>query len=78
RPDLDAADGRRALAGELRRRCVTLGRRVAVTTPSRRITGVAVDLTAHGHLVVETGSGTVEVSAGDVVHLRPADDDPPG
>jgi len=78
RPDLDSPDGRRALADELRRRCVTLGRRVAVTTSQRTFTGEAVDIGDGGHLLVATVAGTVEVSAGDVVHLRPADEGPAG
>lgn len=72
RPDLGTADGRRAVADELRRRCATLGRRVRVTTAREVVTGEALALTPGGHLVVDTGAGRVEISTGDVVHLRPA------
>lgn len=72
RPSLDSGPGRGAVGGELRARCATLGRRVRVTVARETVTGVAVDLTPRGHLVVDTPAGRVEVSAGDVLHLRPA------
>jgi BirA family biotin operon repressor/biotin-[acetyl-CoA-carboxylase] ligase len=52
----------------------TLGRRVRVERASGSVLeGDAVDLTDLGHLVVRTGEGADHVvSAGDVVHLRPA------
>jgi len=49
----------------------TLGQRVRVTMPDRELDGVAVDVTAEGALVVESGGDRVIVAAGDVVHLRP-------
>ncbi|WP_424003857.1 biotin--[acetyl-CoA-carboxylase] ligase [Haloarcula salina] len=49
----------------------TLGRRVRVETPSRTVEGEAVDVQFPGALVVETGTGTEVVSAGDCEHLRP-------
>lgn len=70
RPDLDRPEGRRALAGELRARCATLGRRVRVDLGRRVVVGVARDLTSSGRLLVATGEGEVTVDAGDVVHLR--------
>ncbi|MGH9081916.1 MAG: biotin--[acetyl-CoA-carboxylase] ligase [Acidimicrobiales bacterium] len=77
---LDAAGDRSSLADELRRRCVTLGRRVRVELLSagddRVVVGVAGGLTDGGHLVVVTAGGRHQVSAADVVHLRP--DGPPG
>jgi BirA family biotin operon repressor/biotin-[acetyl-CoA-carboxylase] ligase len=64
---------REQLAAEHRRRCVTLGRRVAVQQPTGTVVGTAVDVDADGRLWVETGSGsTVRIEVGDVVHLRPA------
>ncbi|MXR51197.1 biotin--[acetyl-CoA-carboxylase] ligase [Halovenus sp. WSH3] len=51
----------------------TLGKRVRVDTPDGRIVGEAVDITVPGTLIVETDTGTREVSAGDCEHLRPAD-----
>ncbi len=51
----------------------TLGRRVRVERVGDVLVGDAVDLTDLGHLVVRTGDGASHVvSAGDVVHLRPA------
>jgi BirA family biotin operon repressor/biotin-[acetyl-CoA-carboxylase] ligase len=71
RPLLDDEAGRRALAGELRSRCATLGQRVRVTLPTGELTGLASAIDDAGHLVVDTASGPQLVSAGDVVHLRP-------
>ncbi|HEX4081677.1 MAG TPA: biotin--[acetyl-CoA-carboxylase] ligase [Acidimicrobiales bacterium] len=81
---LGTDDGRRGLGDELRARCRTLGQVVRVDLVGAAeggagtgdgIVGRAVDLTAEGHLVVETGDGRQVVAAGDVVHLRPADGD---
>jgi BirA family biotin operon repressor/biotin-[acetyl-CoA-carboxylase] ligase len=72
RPELDTADGRRALAADQRNRCVTLGRAVRVELPGSVIVGTALDLTDDGRLVIETESGRQRVAAGDIVHLRPA------
>jgi BirA family biotin operon repressor/biotin-[acetyl-CoA-carboxylase] ligase len=68
----DLADrvGRGRLAGEYRRRCVTVGKTVRVSLPGEEFTGTATDITAEGHLVVDTGAGLKTVAAGDVVHLR--------
>jgi len=48
----------------------TLGREVRVHLPDGELDGVAVDVTAAGHLVVEAAGERREISAGDVVHLR--------
>ncbi len=71
------------LLGDYRRRCTTLGRTVRVEMEGETFAGRAVDVTADGHLVVETVTGRREVAAGDVVHLRPVvstgrDRSPPG
>jgi BirA family biotin operon repressor/biotin-[acetyl-CoA-carboxylase] ligase len=51
----------------------TLGRQVRVELGQEQLEGTAVDVTEEGHLVVETPDGSRrEISAGDVVHLRPA------
>jgi BirA family biotin operon repressor/biotin-[acetyl-CoA-carboxylase] ligase len=51
--------------------CATLGREVTVTLPGGKgITGTAEGVDWAGRLEVRTASGTVPVSAGDVVHLR--------
>jgi BirA family biotin operon repressor/biotin-[acetyl-CoA-carboxylase] ligase len=56
-----------------RQRLVTVGRRVrAERLGADPVVGTAVDLTPTGGLVVQTASGArVEVTAGDVHHLRP-------
>lgn len=68
---LDDGAGRRALADEVRRRCVTLGQMVRVQLVGEELIGPAVSIDGAGRLVVETGSGPRPVAAGDVVHLRP-------
>jgi len=68
--DLADADGRRRLASEYRRRCVTVGRAVRVTLPDEVFTGTATDITLEGHLIVDVGACLRTVAAGDVVHLR--------
>jgi BirA family biotin operon repressor/biotin-[acetyl-CoA-carboxylase] ligase len=70
RVQLDHADGRRSVAGELRGRCATLGQNVRVELASGSVEGMATDVDNAGHLVVDSGSGPVTVLAGDVVHLR--------
>lgn len=50
----------------------TLGQRVRVTLADRDVEGEAIDVTAEGALVVRVGEDELVVSAGDVVHLRPA------
>jgi BirA family transcriptional regulator, biotin operon repressor / biotin---[acetyl-CoA-carboxylase] ligase len=55
-----------------RSRSATLGRRVRVDLGRTEVEGIAADITAAGHLVVETGDGPREITTGDVVHLRPA------
>lgn len=71
---LDGEEGRLATVAELRRRCVTLGRRVRVEqgVNGGPIEGTAVDLAPDGRLVVDVGGRPLEVAAADVVHLRPA------
>ena len=69
---LDRAEGREAVASEYRRRCVTVGREVRVELSDETFAGQAVDISVEGHLLVSTDACVREVSAGDVVHLRPA------
>ncbi len=55
---------------DLRARCSTLGREVAVDRPGRALTGRAVDVDPAGRLLVRRSDGTtVAVDAGDVTHL---------
>ncbi len=69
---LDTAPGRREVAAELRHRCATLGQRVRVELAAHAVVGEAVELDDAGHLVVRTATGRQTITAGDVVHLRPA------
>lgn len=68
-----SADGRDdALIGNYRQRSVTLGAHVRAMLPGdRQITGIACAIDDLGRLSIDTGSETVAVSAGDIVHLRP-------
>ncbi len=70
-PLLDDEGGRRQLAEEVRRRCVTLGRTVRVVLAGEELSGQAVGIDDAGHLVVETETGIRTINAGDVVHVRP-------
>jgi BirA family biotin operon repressor/biotin-[acetyl-CoA-carboxylase] ligase len=66
------------LLADYERSLATLGRRVRAELPDGVVVGTAVGLSAAGHLIIdredreegEGGSGRVEVSAADVVHLR--------
>ena len=60
-----------ALLDDYRRRSTTLGRTVRVELTGETFEGRAIDVTEAGHLMVETAAGRREVTAGDVVHLRP-------
>jgi BirA family biotin operon repressor/biotin-[acetyl-CoA-carboxylase] ligase len=65
------AEGPEDLLAEWRARSATLGRRVRVDLGADDIEGTAVDLTASGHLVIDTDTGERRVVAvGDVLHLR--------
>ena len=62
-----------AVLPEYRRLCSTLGNRVRVELPGGDVVeGVALDVRDDGALVVDGPNGRQPVSAGDVVHLRPA------
>lgn len=62
-----------ALRSAWRDRSATLGRKVRVELGADDLVGTAVDVTAEGHLVVETLEGERRtIAVGDVVHLRPA------
>jgi BirA family biotin operon repressor/biotin-[acetyl-CoA-carboxylase] ligase len=59
---------------QYRGRSATLDARVRVDLPGdRTVTGRVADFDAHGRLVLDTGDGTLTLSAGDVVHLRPGE-----
>ncbi|MGZ8764283.1 MAG: biotin--[acetyl-CoA-carboxylase] ligase [Acidimicrobiia bacterium] len=68
---LDAPDPE--LVADYRARLATIGARVRVERSTGSLEGLAVDVDDLGALVLETEAGsTVTISAGDVVHLRPA------
>lgn len=71
---LTSVGGAEALLAAYRVACVSLGRPVRVQLSDETFTGTAVEVTREGHLVVEpdAGGGRRIVTAGDVVHLRPA------
>ncbi|MDI2130984.1 biotin--[acetyl-CoA-carboxylase] ligase [Yinghuangia seranimata] len=55
--------------------CATLGRRVRVELPAgRTLIGTATAIDNDGRVVVEGTHGPEAVGAGDVIHVRPADD----
>ncbi len=59
------------LLEEYQRLCATLGRQVRVSLPGgRTVTGTASAVDQTGRLVVDSDSGPVPVSAGDVIHVR--------
>ena len=61
------------LAGEYRAMCATLGVLVRADLPGdREVVGIARDVDEQGRLCIDCGGETVVVSAGDIVHLRPA------
>ena len=64
------------VARRYRDRCDTLGRRVRLTLPGERtVEGVADDVDEQGRIVVRTDDGqSFTAAAGDVLHLRPAQD----
>jgi BirA family biotin operon repressor/biotin-[acetyl-CoA-carboxylase] ligase len=69
-PQPGDADGC-GLRGEYLRRSGTVGAAVTVMLPGgQNLTGMAAGIVAAGRLEIRTGTGLVQVSAGDVVHLR--------
>lgn len=67
------ASGDEALRVDYTARCDTVGRSVRVHLPSGRdVVGTAVGIGPDGALQVEGPDGPVDLSAGDVVHVRPA------
>jgi BirA family biotin operon repressor/biotin-[acetyl-CoA-carboxylase] ligase len=63
-----------SLVADYRLRSSTLGSQVRAIMPGgNEIIGVAVDIDSLGRLNIDTGSEVATVSAGDITHLRPAD-----
>lgn len=65
------ADGGAALLPVFRALCVSIGREVRAVSPCGETCGRAVDIDGEGRLVIETETGRVAVSAGEV-QLRTA------
>jgi BirA family biotin operon repressor/biotin-[acetyl-CoA-carboxylase] ligase len=72
--ELSAGHGPELLLDDVRAASATLGKKVRVELPGgKTLVGRAEEITPEGHLGVRDGSGALRVvSAGDVVHLRPA------
>jgi BirA family biotin operon repressor/biotin-[acetyl-CoA-carboxylase] ligase len=69
-----AAGSDPTLLREYQRHSLTLGTRVMARLPGdQQITGTALAIDDFGRLCIDTGAETVTVTAGDIVHLRPAD-----
>ena len=65
--------GRSGLHAAATARCATIGQAVRVSLPAGRILeGVATALDSEGRLVVSVDGEQQAISAGDVVHVRPA------
>jgi BirA family transcriptional regulator, biotin operon repressor / biotin---[acetyl-CoA-carboxylase] ligase len=63
-----------ALSADYVARSLTIGSRVRALLPGgNEIVGDARSVDDQGRLCIATGDGTVAVSAGDIVHLRPID-----
>ncbi len=71
-------EGLASQMADYRTLCATLGTKVLVTMVGEQFSGTALDVTSEGRLLVETPNGARVVSAGDVVHLRPARKRPGG
>jgi BirA family biotin operon repressor/biotin-[acetyl-CoA-carboxylase] ligase len=70
-----AAGSDAALSADYAARSLTIGSRVRSLLPGgNEIVGDARSVDDQGRLCIATGDGTVAVSAGDIVHLRPIDD----
>ena len=67
-PWLDELAERRidALIDRFRANCVSIGRQVRAISPTGEIDGIATDIDREGRLVIETASGPIAVSAGEV------------
>ncbi len=66
--------GSKEVYEEWRRRSVTIGRRVRITSVEGDMMGEAVDLAEDGALLLMAKGGLKRVLAGDCVHLRPLED----
>ena len=67
---LATEEGRARLLDDARGSSATIGRRVKVERSDGSFEGRAVGITDHGHLLVDRGDETIEITVGDVVHAR--------
>lgn len=66
--------GRRDDLQDLRRPLeVTLGRRLVAVLPGRQVTGIGLDLTAEGGLLIHTAAGAEIIHSGEIVKMQSAD-----
>lgn len=68
--EVSAVEAGRSPLDRYRRACVTLGAEVTVDTPAGLVRGRAVALDDIGALVVDTDSGRVSLSSGEVLSVR--------
>ncbi len=68
----DLAEDPPAVRERYAARCLTLGATVVVHAPNEDRHGVAIGVDEEGRLGLDTATGRLWVSAGDVVHVRPA------
>lgn len=66
-------EGRRSILARYRELSATIGARVRVEMSTETLTGIAVDVSDEGHLMLDVDGTVVDVAAGDVVHLRRAE-----
>jgi BirA family biotin operon repressor/biotin-[acetyl-CoA-carboxylase] ligase len=66
--------GSKEVYEEWRRRSVTVGRQVRITSVEGDLTGEAVELAEDGALLLRTKGGLKRMLAGDCIHLRPLED----
>jgi BirA family biotin operon repressor/biotin-[acetyl-CoA-carboxylase] ligase len=65
-------DAQAGLAADYTALCLTVGQRVQAILPSAEpLEGIAVGVAESGALLISTDTQIHEVSAGDIVHLRP-------
>lgn len=67
---IGSLSGRAQLYDQYVDNCKTVGKRVCVDLGHKAFVGLALGVSPNGHLVVQGDRETIEVSAGDVVHLR--------
>jgi BirA family transcriptional regulator, biotin operon repressor / biotin---[acetyl-CoA-carboxylase] ligase len=75
-PLLESDSGRKELRGEYEASLLTLGQVVNVRMNDQTISGFAQGIDKTGQLIVATTSGEVRCNVGDVVHVRPAEEQP--